>query len=239
MITGSAAMAKVLASGLVCARPEQEFGALGRHSRAGWRRRSTAPGCRRGPTACRCTSTAIPACSAKAAPTTRRRIALRFGRQQPGNAEDHGNAEQCRTDWFMNAGPPRPYQTMPWVAPAAASSSKLIASSGVSPTSNCSRRASDRKPDAETCVHERRSSAVPEAGDVEQGERLGVIAERVPASTPRTIRRACRCRPAARRRRRHSSVIFALRSCMVVTSCSSVRPVCATSWSTSARGMTP
>src|SRR4029453_9993518 len=76
---------------------------------------------------------------------------LAVGRQQPGNAEDRGNADHTEQLIHGNAGPPRPYQTMPWVAPAAASSSKLMTWSGVSPTISCLRRVLGRKAGAEKC----------------------------------------------------------------------------------------
>ena len=73
------------------------------------------------------------------------------------------------------------YQTMPCVAPTAASSSMSIASSGSRPRPAVARAAPrDMKPLAVDMIHEG-DHPVPEAGDVEQGERLGVIAERVPA----------------------------------------------------------
>ena len=78
MITGSAAIAKVLASGLVCARAEQEFGALGGIAEQVGDAVGQALDRRRGPSCVHSTSKAITACSAKAAPTTRSRIALRL-----------------------------------------------------------------------------------------------------------------------------------------------------------------
>ena len=68
-------------------------------------------------------------------------------RQRKGDGEnddDPGNAEQTLTHDFSPL--PGPYQTMPCVAAAAASSSCSSACSGVSATSSCARRCGERKP---------------------------------------------------------------------------------------------
>ena len=147
MITGKAAMAKVWASGLVADRPEQEFGALGRIAeqigdavRHALDRFAPPRGVddQQGNDRLQREGSADDAQADRLA--VRRQAATAI-------SEDGGNADQSEQLVHGYAAPPRPYQTMPWVAPAAASSSKLIASSGVSPTSIACSRVWDRKPD--------------------------------------------------------------------------------------------
>ena len=129
--------------------------------------------------------------------------------------EDPGDAEQLLIH-ETRPSPGRAYQTMPCVAAVGGFVQQFqrFVRRRRRPAAGCAAAATGSR--CRVAWSMKLDQPVPEAVDVEQAERLGVIAERVPA--PRLEQFVERADPAGQRDEGvGSSVIFALRSCMLAT----------------------